>query len=165
MISWWQRLTDLTVGLPNQPTNQSNNSILPSPPSQATSLSASHEIPHSLWQQKVHSHVHSTSPLLPILHHINPVHALPSYFFQAAQWSLPFRLPHQKRIEAQFHEMLHIGSIYVCCITWDDFTRVKTNWRRCLPCNKTKQSVTNCLFLLCHTVTDHLYRRITKPNW
>jgi len=120
-----------------QPTNQSNNSILQSPSSQANSLSASHKIPHSLWKQKVHSHVHSSPPLLPILHQTNPVHALPSYFLQAAQWSLSCRLPHQKRMETQIHEMLHIGSIFACCITSDDFTRVKTNWGWCLPYNKT----------------------------
>ena len=71
----------------NQPTNQSNNSTLHSPSSQANSLSASHEIPHNLWKQKVQSHVYSSPPLLPILHHMNhPVHALPSH-------PISFRLP------------------------------------------------------------------------
>jgi hypothetical protein len=47
---------------------------------EANSHSASQEIPHLLWNPKVHYHAQNTPPLVPILSHMHPVHILPSCF-------------------------------------------------------------------------------------
>jgi hypothetical protein len=50
-----------------------------SPSWEANKSSRSQEIPHVLWNPKVHYRIHKNQPLVPILSHINPVHAVPSH--------------------------------------------------------------------------------------
>jgi hypothetical protein len=50
------------------------------PSCEANSHSASKQIPHILWNLKVHYHVNKSLPLVPILSKINPVHNFPQLF-------------------------------------------------------------------------------------
>ena len=53
-----------------------------SPSWEANRFSASQEIPHILWNQKVHYRFHKCQPPVPILRHIDPVHASTSHFLK-----------------------------------------------------------------------------------
>jgi len=48
---------------------------------EANWFAASQEIPHILWNQKVHYHIHKSQPPVPILSQLDPVHAPTSHSF------------------------------------------------------------------------------------
>jgi len=49
---------------------------------EASKPSASQEIPHTLWNPKVHHCIHNSQQPVPILSQINPVPTPPTYFLE-----------------------------------------------------------------------------------
>ena len=78
-------------------------------PWEANRFSASQGISHVLWNPKVYYRVYSSPPPVPILSHINPVHAPPyptswRYLIiilstlEFSKWSLSVRISHQNAV-------------------------------------------------------------------
>ena len=57
------------------------SSVEHSPSWEANRSSASHEIPSVLWNLKLHYHIHTSLPPVPVLSQINPNHGLPHHFY------------------------------------------------------------------------------------
>jgi hypothetical protein len=95
---------DLDLGREN--TNLLTYSMEQSPSSEAKMSWATQEIPRILWNPKVHNRIHKSSPPVPILSQIDPVHAPPTNLSQvyfniillstpgSSKWSPSLRFPH-----------------------------------------------------------------------
>ena len=82
------------------------HSMEQSPSAEADRFSASQEIPHILWNTKVHYRIQKLPPPVPILSQLEPVHATTCHFLEvplniifsstpgSPKWSLSFRFPH-----------------------------------------------------------------------
>jgi hypothetical protein len=101
---------------------------------EADSSSPSQNIPHILWNPKVYYHVYKCPLLDPVLSHMNPLHILPSYFFNIhfnlislctpvfSKRSLFLRLPHKQGVHVPvFQDVPHgrtIPSPLICPPEW-----------------------------------------------
>ena len=115
-----------------------------SPSWESNRSSASQEIPHILWNSKVHYRFHNSPPFVSILNQINPIRVVTSDFLEiifniilpstpgSSKWSLSLRFPYQNPVYASSLPpyALHalpisfyiyiLRSIYVCvwgCVT------------------------------------------------
>ena len=88
-------------------------------PWEANRFTASQEIPHILWNRKVHYRIHKCPPSVPILCQLDPLYTSTSYFLKihlniilsstsgSPKWSLSFRLHHQNPVYASPLEYIH----------------------------------------------------------
>jgi len=87
-------------------------SIEQSPSWETNRFWASQEIPHILWNPKVHYRSHNCPPPVPILNQLDPLHTPTSHFPKihsniifpstpgSPKWSLSFRFTHQNPVYA-----------------------------------------------------------------
>ena len=100
----------LTHSLPRSLTYLRTYFMEQSPSGEVNQFSAGHEIPHLLWNPKVHYHIHKCMPPVPILSQFDPVHSSTSHFLKiylniivpstpgSPKWSLSLRFSHQNPV-------------------------------------------------------------------
>jgi len=100
-------------------THSLTHSMEHSPSWETNRFLASQEIPHILWDPKVHYHIHKCPSPVPILSQLDPVHTPTSYYLKihlniilpsmpgSPTWSLSLRFPHQNSLYTSLLPRMH----------------------------------------------------------